>query len=417
MRGRTVQSSVTNFTAAFVLTVSLFALWGMGHRLYDTLLSQFTTAFELRGFELALTQNLNSVVYFLGAIPAALYARRFGYKAGIGIGLGSLCIGAFLLYPAAETQTYAYFLFAVALMSCGWITLEVAANPLVASLGAVETSVLRLNLAQSFFPLGAMLGSYAGHWMITVNLALPAAHNAYAIVHPYIMIAAGVLLLRFLVEEVRFPPVATEHSDSLRGAAGDFRKLLSHPLFIFAIVAQVFSVMAMAGTWSICGRYFSSVFPGMSQIAGLNIFTLSFAIFAAGRFAGTVLMVKFAPDRLLEVFSGCGILLSLIAVCWGGPVGVGAMLASNLFLSITWPTVLGLAIRGSGSLAKIGTALVCMGGAVGGVAYSLMTAAWTFSSVQLAMLVPAFSYAVLLAFAVFSERQQRAETADTGIDI
>ena len=388
------------FTAAIILTASLFAVWGLGLRLYDTLLPQFAKVFELHSYELALTQSVYSIVYFLGAIPAALYARRFGYKAAILFGLGSFCVGAFILYPAAETRVFPYFLFAATVMASGWLVLEIAANPLAACLGSVETSVWRLNVAQSFFPLGALVGTFCGNWIVSSNLALPVERFTRSIVHPYILVGVGMLVLAYLVDIARFPPVATERIRGLRGAAGEFRALLTNRLFLFGIVAQFFSVLALAGTWSLCGRFTGAAFMG-------NVFLWSLAVFAAGRVFGSTLMARVEPDRLLAVFACGGLILAAVAALAGEPVGVIAMVASSFFLSIIWPTVLGISIRGLGPLMKLGTALVCMGGAVGGFAYQMLNVAWTFPSANLAMVVPVISYAAVLAFAVVSERVRK----------
>jgi FHS family L-fucose permease-like MFS transporter len=372
----------------------------MGHRLYDTLLPQFAKVFELRSYELALTQGVYSIVYLLGAIPAALYARRFGYKAAITFGLGSLGVGALVMYPAAETHVFLYFLFAVTVMSCGWILLEVAANPLAAGFGTIESSVRRLNMAQTFYPLGALLGVYAGRWILSFDLALPAERIAHSIVHPYIVFGAVMLVLAFLIEEARFPRVATEQTRGPRGAAGELRTLLSRRLFVFGMVAQFFSVLAMAGTWSLSGRFVEAAFMG-------DVLVWSLAVVAAGRFVGSALMYRIEPDLLLAAFACGGLVLALIAAFSGGPLSAISMIASSFFLSITWPTVLGISIRGLGQLMKLGTALVCMGGAIGAIAYQMLNVVWTFPSVHLAMLLPAFCYVAILAFAVASHRARR----------
>ena len=392
----------TDYAAAFALTVSLFALWGLGQALFNTLLPQFVQAFALRGFGQALTQSVYAIVYFVGAIPAALYARRLGYKAGIILGLGNLGLGAFLLYPAAEMQAYPYFLFAVILMSCGWIMLEVAANPLVASFGSVKTSVQRLNLAQSFFPLGTLLGFYAGRWLAVSHLALPWEGLRYPIAHPYILIAAGVLVLMYFVSETRFPPIATERIETSRGTTAEFRTLLSRPHFLFGIAAQFFCVLALAGTWSTSDDVFAAGFPAAARAGGVSGYLLALVLFAVGRFAGSALMIRIRPERLLAVFAGGGFLLAAAATLWGGATGAIAMLGSCFFLSITWPTVLGLAIRGQGQLMKLGTALICMGGAVGGVVYQMLRVVWSLPSGHFGMLVPACSYLFVLAFALAS---------------
>jgi FHS family L-fucose permease-like MFS transporter len=399
--------ATANFAAAFILTVSLFALWGLGHRLYDTLLPQFAKVFDLRSFQLALTQSVYSIVYFVGAIPAALYARRFGYKAAILIGLGSVCVGAFVLYPAAETHVFDYFLGAIALMSLGWILLEVAANPLAACLGPEEHFVQRLNLAQSFFPLGALAGMFIGNWLLDYNLALPAERFAHSIVHPYIVIGVAVLVLAYLFDDTRFPAIATEQTRGFKAVGGEFRTLLTSPLFLFGIVAQFFSVMALAGTWSQTGRH-----PELSFLG--NAFVASMAVFALGRFAGSALMVRIKPALLLALFCFGGIVLCLVAVCFGGLAGGLAMVATSFFLSITWPTVLGLSIQPLGKLMKLGTALICMGSALGGFAYPMVTVVWHISSTQLAMLVPAASFAVVLAFAIVNARVMKQSAGASG---
>jgi MFS transporter, FHS family, L-fucose permease len=394
-----VPNSGPGYGAAFALIVSLFVVWGLGQRLYDTLMPQFAQAFVLRDVQLALTQGVCGVVYFLAAIPSALFAYRFGYKVAIIFGLGSLCVGAFLLYPAAETRAFPYYLFAAVVMSWGWILLEVVANPLAASFGTGETSVRYLNVAQSWNPVGGLLGIYIGQWIVVADLVFPAERNAYSIAHPYIVIGVAVLVLVYLIENARFPAVTAECVRGLRDMAGEFRALASRRIFAFGIVAQFFCVMALAGTWSQAGRYFAAALPGAALTPAGNAFVWSFAVFAVGRFAGSLLMYRIRSDRLLGFFAGGGFLLAGLAAVSGGPFGAAAMIASNFFLSITWPTVLGIAIRGLGPRMVLGTALVCMGGAAGSIAYQMLNVVWKFPTAHFAMAVPAVCYAAILAFA------------------
>ena len=169
---------------ALVLTFGLFALWGMGHRLYETLVPEFAKAFELNSFELIVTQNVYSFVYLLLAIPAALYARTFGSKAGIVFGLGAWCVGAFLFYPAAQQHAFPFFLFAAAVLCCGYIFIEIAVNPVVARMGPPETAIRRLNFAHALYPVGVLAGVYVGRWVILSDLALPIEKLADAVVRP-----------------------------------------------------------------------------------------------------------------------------------------------------------------------------------------------------------------------------------------
>jgi FHS family L-fucose permease-like MFS transporter len=130
-----------------IVIFGVFVLWGIGHRLYETLVPEFAQAFSLNSSQLVLTQSLYDLVYFVLAVPAAIYARTFGSKATIIFGLGSWSVGAFLFYPAALQHAFLFFLFAAAVMSCGYIFLEIAANSVVAQLGPPQTATLRLNFA------------------------------------------------------------------------------------------------------------------------------------------------------------------------------------------------------------------------------------------------------------------------------
>lgn len=390
------------YTAAFALTVSLFALWGFGHQFYETLLPRITGGLGLPPVALVTAHSISDLVYFVGAIPAAVCARRFGYKAAILFGLGSFCVGAFILYPATEMHSFAYFMAAIGVMACGWVLLEVAANPLIASLGSVETAVRRLNLAQSLYPIGALLGLYCSRWILNANLAVPAARLTHSVVHPYIVLGLFVLVLAFVIDEAKFPSVATELTKRLRGIGRDMPILLARPIFLFAILAQFCSVLALATTWSLNAAYMKAAFPNVAPSVYADVFVWSLAVFGIGRIAGSALMFRFHPAGVLAVFSIGGLLLSGIATIHGGPPGAIAMIASSFFLSITWPTVLGLAIGARGALMKLGTALICMGGALGGFAYQILAITIKLPAVQYGMIIAVICYGVVLAFAIAS---------------
>jgi FHS family L-fucose permease-like MFS transporter len=271
----------------------------------------------------------------------------------------------------------------------------------------VETSVQRLNLAQAFYPLGGLGGVLIGSWLAANHLALPTAGVTNSILHPYIVIGAGILVLAYLIGEARFPAVASERVKGLRSAVAELRTLAARPLFLFAVVAQFFSVLALAATWSLGDRFVASAIPALPRTALDDVFVLTLAVYGAGRFVGSALMVRIAPDRVLAVFACIAIVLAGIASLSGGPLGAIAVLASSFFLSIMWPTILGLAIQGTGRLMKLGTALICMGGAVGGFAYQMIAVTWTFPAVHFAMVLPLISYGVILVFARVSEKARR----------
>jgi FHS family L-fucose permease-like MFS transporter len=402
------------YKSAFVLTFSLFALWGMGHRLYDTLVPEFAKAFDLDSSELVLTQSAYSLIYFLFAIPAALYTRSFGSKSGIVFGLGCWCVGAFLFYPAAQQHAFPFFLFAAAVMSCGYIFLEISANPVIARIGSPDTAVRRLNFAHALYPIGVLAGLYVGRWVILSDLELPRGPLANAVVRPYMVIGGIVLLLAFIADHVHFPSLATGRT-SRRGAMQEFRVLLARPLFLAALGAQVCNVAAMAGTWTLSAWYIKDAMPAASTVAAADFLLWSLIIFGIGRFAGAVLMYWIDPGRLLAVFAGSGLVLAAIATGTGGQVGVYAMVASSFSMSIMFATILGSAIRDLGPLTKAGTALVYMCGAGSAIGVALMHLVWTVSSIQVAMLVPTLGYAGVLAYALANRRAVLARHAAAAV--
>jgi FHS family L-fucose permease-like MFS transporter len=400
-----------DYTAAFALTVSLFALWGMGHWLYEALVPRFAGTFKLSGDELAIAQSVYSVVYFVGAIPAALFARRLGGKIAILAGLGAIGIGSFLLYPALETQSYAYFLLAVTVMACGWIALEVAANPLAACLGSPDRFVWRLNFAQSFYPLGALAGMIGGSWLLANNEAVPDASHSLAISHPYIILGVGVLLLAYVFEEVRFPHLPDDRVGG--GSAAVIGRLFKRRLFLFALAGQALSVMALVSVWSPETRALVDALPGRpSGIFGSSLVWM-LAAMAAGRFAGTAMMRTIAPATVLATFCAGGAASVVVVAISNGITAAAAALTASFFVSITWPTILGLAIRDAGTGMKPATALICMAGAAGGVLHQFIRVVLPFPTPQLAILPAAVCFAAMLAFALTC-RATPSQTASDG---
>lgn len=400
MRSTDTHPIVPTAGKVFTLTVSLFALWGLGHWLYQTLLPTFVSAFGLSGLPLTLTQRANSVVYFLGALPAAYLARRLSSKAAILIGLAALAIGAFTFYPAAVSSSYAYFLFAVTLMSIGWIMLEVTANPMAAHLGPPKHFIWRLNLAQSFYPVGALVGMAIGHWLVSHQRVMPGSNDALAIAHPYILMGGAIIVLAFLFEEVRFPALPGERIKP--ASSGGLIGLLQQPLFLLAMIAQAASIIVMVGAWSTDALSFANALPGRPSGFLGHVLTWVVIAFAIGRFTGTVLMRWIDPALLLGIFAMSGIAATSTAMMAGGTISAYAILAASFCASIAWPTVLGLAIEHTGALIKPATALVAMGGAAGGVAQQIVMTTWPAPTPQLGLMLPSLGFAVIAGYALLT---------------
>ncbi|MEE7547979.1 sugar MFS transporter, partial [Xanthomonas sp. Kuri4-1] len=203
-----------------VLIVSLFFLWGMANNLNDILIKQFKKAFELTDLQAGLVQSAFYLGYFVFAMPAAIFMRRYSYKAAVVLGLLLYAAGALLFYPAAQVHAYGLFLLALFVIASGLAFLETTANPLVTVLGPAEGAARRLNLAQAFNPLGSISGVLIGQHFIFSGVehtpqALaamdPAARAAFlaaesaAVQVPYLVIGAVVLVWALAIALVRFP--------------------------------------------------------------------------------------------------------------------------------------------------------------------------------------------------------------------
>ena len=391
--------------AAFALAACLVVLWGFGHRLYDGLMPLFAEVFGLSGLKLGLTLSVYNVVYVFAALPAALYARAFGYKAAILLGLGFLAVGAFTLYPASKAPGFAFFLLAVTAMATGWLILEIAANPLFAAFGPPGRAVFRLNLAQCLYPVGALIGIATGQWILSTDRAQPQAGEAYAIAHPYIVVGALVVLIAFLIEESEFPEAAKERLPGFGGVRREIRLLLAHPVIRFAMVAQFGSVVGMGMLWATADGALRTGFAGLAGAKTADIFFLCTAVFGAGRLIGTALMRAVAPATVLLAHSVLGCAAALAGILGGDLATALAVLGLSLALSISWPTILGLALQGFKHEMKIITAFLALAGAAGGIAYHVLGTAFGGAPHSAMFATAGLCSAVIAAFAY--SRMQR----------
>jgi FHS family L-fucose permease-like MFS transporter len=405
--------------AALILIVSLFFLWGVANNLNDILIKQFKKAFELSDFQAGLVQSAFYLGYFLLAIPAGLCMRRFGYKGALLIGLLLYGIGAFLFYPAAAMHTYELFLLALFVIASGLAFLETSANPLITVLGPPEGAARRLNLAQSFNPMGSITGVLIGQHFIFSNIEHspselatmePAVRHAYfvtesaAVRTPYLLIGMFVFVWALLIAVTRFPSVATaDYTSGQRndGAVAPLGRLFRNPRFMLAVVAQFFYVGAQVGVWSFLIRYAQDVAPGTPEKLAANYLTASLVLFMIGRFSGTALMRYLAPVKLLAAFAAINILLTLTAVLQPGLIGVYCLVASSFFMSIMFPTIFALGLAGvDDEDRKLGAPLIVMAIIGGAILTASMGALSDAAGMPRAMVVPALCFIVIVIFAL-----------------
>ncbi len=397
--------------------IALFFLWGMANNLNDVLVAQFKKVFTLNDLQAGLVQSAFYLGYFLLALPAGLFMRRYGYKNAVVCGLLFYGLGALLFWPAASQRSYGFFLFALFVIASGLAFLETSANPFVTVLGPAETATRRLNLAQAFNPLGSIAGVWIGqrfifsgieHTPAELAAMSPAARSAYLMLEatsvqvPYLVIGLGVLAWAVLILSTRFPDVSVvaAEAEAMPAPAGAIGRLLRDGSFRFALLAQFFYVGAQVGVWSYMIRYVQAALPGTPYRQAANYLFYCLACFMAGRFAGAVLMRWVRVERLLAWFAAVNIALALVAVCWSGQIGAWALVACSFFMSVMYPTIFALGVKGrDDGERKLASAMLVMT-IIGGAAVTAALGAVSDGfGIARAMAVPALCFVVVWLFA------------------
>ncbi len=398
-----------------ILVVSLFFLWGVANNLNDILIAQFKKAFTLSDLQAGLVQSAFYLGYFLVAIPAGLFMRRFGYKGAIVFGLMLYGAGALLFWPAAASATYGAFLFALFVIASGLAFLETSANPLVTLLGPPETAAARLNLAQAFNPLGSISGVLIGQLFIFSGIEHTpeqqaamgdAARHAYlvqeasAVQWPYLVIGLVVIGWALIILWTRFPDTDAPAERDLAIHHGTLGRLLRNGRFMAAVAAQFFYVGAQVSVWSYMIRYVQGTMPGTPARSAANFLTASLVCFMIGRFMGAALMKYLRPARLLAIFAATDIALAVVAVLMPGAVGAYALVACSFFMSVMYPTIFALGVEGrDNGERKLGSAVLVMAIIGGAVLTAAMGATSDVAGIAHAMLVPAACFVAILLFA------------------
>jgi len=398
-----------NSVFAVGLVTSLFFLWGFALNLNPILIPHLKKACQLSDTESALIDSAAYIAYFLMAIPAGLFMKRFGYKGGIIVGLLLFAFGAFLFYPAAETRIYIFFLGAIFIIACGLTFLETAANPYITVLGSPDTSAFRINFAQSFNGLAASLAIYLGGKFILSGVELTAEQQASmsteqmnlylnqeasSVEMPYIIIGIVVLTVALFLWRTPLPEIV-EEDNSLETEGS----ILKEKNLMFGVLAQFFYVGAQVCVSSFFIRYSGHV-AGLKETPAKNLLSLALLAFMIGRFIGTFLMKYIAPARLLAIYSIISFFLLILAVMADGMISVYAIFAVEFFMSIMFPTIFSLSIRGLGSKTKQGSSLVIMSIVGGAIFPVIMGGVSDASNIQTAYIVPALCFIVILFFAM-----------------
>jgi FHS family L-fucose permease-like MFS transporter len=409
----------------FLMVTPLFYLWAIPNNLNDILIRQFMKSFNIDRSGAAELQVWFYVAYALLALPAGLLMRRFGYKTGIVTGLILLGTGCWMFYPAAQAGEYVFFLIAQFVIASGLSFLETAANPFIAELGSPGSSERRLNVSQAFNPLGAITAGLIGTVFIFSGvelgdaqiLAMKAAGTYQAYLHsetlrvvvPYMVLGSLALFWAIMVGLAKFPALGAEDVTRDMSTKEEPGRLLKWS-FAFAVFVQFLYVGAQIGTWSYFIPYVKLATHLGEKPAGYML-TGTLAAFAVGRFSSAWLMKHFHARSMLGCYALVNIVLCMVAVTKPGWIGVCCLLFTSLFMSIMFPTIFALGIKGMGDKTKTAGSILVMSLLGGAVLTKLMGFLSVVSGLQAAYVVPAVCYAGVALYAWFGASHKAHETA------
>jgi MFS transporter, FHS family, L-fucose permease len=401
---------------AVALITSLFFLWGISLNLNSILVPHLKKACQLTDLQSAFVDSAYYIAYFIIAVPAGLFMHKYGYKSGIVLGLLLFAIGAFLFYPAAQMRVYGFFLFALFIIASGCGMLETAANPYINNLGDPEHATWRINFAQSFNGLAAFLAPIIGGTFILSGKSFTAAQehamsaqqlNNYlqgesnAVKMPYIIIALVVLSVAILFWRTKLPDIK-EHSEQGNTQA-NWGSIFSEKNLMLGVGGIFFYVGAQAAVTSFFIRY-SKYVGAIQEKEAASLLALAMLGFMIGRFAGSVAMRFMRPVFLLVTYSiiNCGLLV--LAYVLDGRFSVYAIMGVPFFMSIMFPTIFSLSIRGLGEKTKKASSLLIMGIVGGAVIPLLLGRVSDMSNIRIAYLMPLICFAYILYFALTNIR-------------
>lgn len=396
---------------AIALVTSLFFFWGFVHNLDPILIPHLRNAFSLTHLQASLVDSAVFIAYFLLAIPAGIIMKRYGYKAGILIGLCLFAVGCFLFIPAANQISYAYFLGALFVVACGLTILETAANPYVTILGDPSKATQRLNFAQSFNGLAAFIAPIlGGKYILTeqpksdteiaemseqVRIAYIQAETA-AVKGPYIILGLIILVVAAVLFFTKLPDIKDDEGD---GKVGFFHTL-RHKNVKWGVIAQFFYVGAQVCILSFMVLYATEV-AGIAPMDAAKYASFTGLAFMLGRFVGTFFMKYIQPLKLLTLYAIICIGLSFIVIYGSGELTVYALIAVAFFMSIMFPTIFAVGVQGIGADTKSASSLIIMSIVGGAVLPPLLGLISDMTgNLQLGYWVPLACFVVVLLFAL-----------------
>lgn len=390
------------YLAPFVLVTLLFLLWGLANNMTDTLLSAFKNIMDMTDAQTSLIQFAFYGSYFCFALPAALFIRKYSYKSGIILGLILYSGGALLFYPASVAASYTFYLIAIYILAGGCSILETVANPYILAMGAPETATRRLNIAQSFNPLGSISGILLSKYFILDKLNGNQTDGLSAVTSTYNVLGLCLIAVMIGMLVAKMPA----GSDDSRGSVVDsFKRLIRNKTYIFGVVAQFFYVGAQIGVWSYTIRIVMQEL-GCDESEGASWYLATIICFSSARFVFTWLMKYFKPAALMAVAAAFDIVACCLVVFCGGMAGVvvAALIAISFFMSLQFPTIYGIALENVGEDSKIGASGLIMAILGGALLTPLQGQVSDMFGVNTSYIVPLFCFVVVLCYSLYACR-------------
>ena len=413
--------NVTNkgqsYKLAFVLITSLFFLWGLANNMTDTLLSAFKHIMVLDNLQTSFIQMAFNGAYFLFALPAALFVKRFSYKNGIILGISLYAAGAMFFYPAAVAESFKFYLISIYILAGGCSILETVANPYIMAMGDRESGIRRLNLVQSFNPLGSIAGILLSQFFILSGLQSYSAEDRAtmsqemltavqtdeldAITFTFMGVGEVLLFLLILMFFIKLPIVYDNENSEIKQ---ELRKLLKHKSYRFGVVAQFFYVGAQACVWAFTTKMAIEV-TGKTESEIFHIFLISIILFAVSRFVFTFLMKYIKPDKLL-IFAGLAALICTIGVILtNGFTSLIFLVCISIFMSLMFPTIFGCSLRDKQLDLKLGASGHIMAIIGGAILSNVQILVSKYVGLNLSFVVPAVCFVVILFFAIYVNKK------------
>ena len=414
-----------SFVLPFVLVTSCFALWGFANDITNPMVAAFSRIFRMSVTDGTLVQVAFYGGYFAMALPAALFIRRYSFKAGVLMGLGLYAVGCFLFFPARLTGNYYPFLIAYFILTCGLSFLETSCNPYILSMGDESTATRRLNLAQAFNPMGSLCGMFVAMNFIQARInPMTAADRAQLsdgqfeavkqsdlgiLIAPYLFIGLVILCIFLLILFCRVPRVQPNVSAG-QTVRKTFSRLFRLPRYREGVIAQFFYVGVQIMCWTFIIQYGTRIFvaQGMSEASAAvlsqryNI--VAMVCFCISRFVCTFLLKYIHPGKLLAVLASVAIVLCALVVVFQDVRGLYCLVAVSVCMSLMFPTIYGIALTGLGEDAKLGSAGLIMA-ILGGSILPLLQAriidmdtVFGWPAVNVSFIVPLCCFLVIVAY-------------------